>query len=72
LIDTHCERVAAPLRARVAALAGARVRHEAEWAWGVLPPSRRAQVQRRVLSEVVRPLALALVGSRPIMPDTHV
>jgi hypothetical protein len=72
LIDTHGERVAAPLRARVAALAVGRVRHDAEWAWGLLPPSRRAQVQRRVLSELVRPLALALVGSRPIMPDTHV
>jgi hypothetical protein len=72
LIDTHGERVAAPLRARVAALALARVRCDAESAWGVLPPSRRAQVQRRVLSELVRPLALALVGSRPVLPDTRV
>jgi hypothetical protein len=77
LIDTHGERVAAPLRARVAALALARARRDVEAdeslaEFGLLPPSRRAQVQRRVLSELVRPLALALVGSGPIVPDTHV
>lgn len=68
LIERHGERVAAPLRARVAALRVARMSSDAahhedhhENAFGLLAPSRRAAVHRRVLSELVRPLALALV-----------
>jgi hypothetical protein len=75
LIATHGERVAAPLRARVAALGAAAPRDvevddERLAEWGLLSPSRRAHVQRRVLSELVRPLALALVGHGDIQPDT--
>jgi hypothetical protein len=86
LLDLHGERVAAPLRARVAALRVGRVRENepaddplAEVGLrtepglltelGVLTRSRRAVVQRRVLSELVRPLALALIGDGRVESD---
>jgi hypothetical protein len=86
LLDRHGERVAAPLRARVAALRVGRVREDdsaddplAEVGLrtelglltelGVLTRSRRAVVQRRVLSELVRPLALALIGDGRVESD---
>jgi hypothetical protein len=63
LIERHGERVAAPLRARVAALRVARVSSDAP---------RRAVILRRVLSELVCPLALALVGDGRVGADTFV
>lgn len=77
LVARHGERVAAPLRDRVAALAVARASSEAPVdaslaEWGLLAPSRRAAVSRRVCSELVRPLALALVGDGRGQADTHV
>jgi hypothetical protein len=77
LIDQHGERVAAPLRARVAELGVARMSSDgpadeqlAEL--GLLARSRRAAIQRRVLSELVRPMALALVGDGRVGSDTSV
>lgn len=77
LIEQYGEQVAAPLRARVAALRVARVSSDVPAdeqlaAFGLLAPSRRAEVQRRVLRELVRPMALALVGDRRIGSDTFV
>lgn len=77
LIEQHGERVAAPLRARVAALAVARVATDVSAdeqlaEFGLLAPSRRAHVLRRVSSELVRPLALALLGDGRVGADMSV
>ena len=68
LIDTHGEHVRAPLRRRLARL---ELRRPALQdgafdprltAYGRLSPARRAHVHRRVLAELVSPLARALLG----------
>jgi hypothetical protein len=68
LIDTHGERVRAPLRARLARLESRSrvlvrdVAFDRRWiAHGRLSPVRRAQVHRRVMAELVSPLARELL-----------
>lgn len=66
LIDTHGERVRAPLRARLARIESRSVVRDVEFdprliAHGRLSPARRAQVHRRVIAELVSPLARELL-----------
>jgi hypothetical protein len=68
LIDTHGERVRAPLRARLAQLESRSFVRDVDFdrrliAYGRLSPVRRAQVHRRVIAELVSPLARQLLGS---------